>query len=202
MDSKAKVLVFNDGGQCTLHETKNFMKSVRVALFRWSIHLYRQWFRSPRLGIILMRCKSVITEWYKNNWSNNDAVIHCAIDRPRTGFLWHNFTNGNDYRLCTVSHTESDITDYAGLAFNTMFTVTNKYHTKDNLKVIVKSNNSSSYMKQVLHNSGIELSYNLNYPLQKIFYSFVASNSFLQLGLYFSSNLGELKLTLVIILWW
>ena len=27
-----------------------------------------------------MRCKSVITEWYNNNWSNNDAVIHCAIE--------------------------------------------------------------------------------------------------------------------------
>ena len=40
----------------------------------------------------------------------------------------------------------------AGLAF----TVTNKYHTKDNLyKVIAKSNNSSSYIKQLLRNSGI-----------------------------------------------
>ena len=40
----------------------------------------------------------------------------------------------------------------AGLAF----TVTNKYHTKDNLyKVIAKSNNSSSYNKQLLRNFGI-----------------------------------------------
>ena len=50
-----------------------------------------------------MRCTSVITEWYKNNWSNNDAVNHCAIDRMRTVFLGHNFTNGNDYRLC-IAH--------------------------------------------------------------------------------------------------
>ena len=50
-----------------------------------------------------MRCTSVITEWYKNNWSNNDAVIHCAIDYTSTGFLGHHFTNGNDYRLC-IAH--------------------------------------------------------------------------------------------------
>ena len=40
----------------------------------------------------------------------------------------------------------------AGLAF----TVTNKYHTQDNLyKVIAKSHKSSSYIKQLLRNSGI-----------------------------------------------
>ena len=50
-----------------------------------------------------MRCKSAITEWYKSNWSNDDAVIDYAINRPRTGFLGHNFTNGNDYRLC-IAH--------------------------------------------------------------------------------------------------
>ena len=50
-----------------------------------------------------MRCTSVITEWYKNNWSNNDAVIHCAIDRMRIVFLRYNFTNGNAYRLC-IAH--------------------------------------------------------------------------------------------------
>ena len=48
-----------------------------------------------------MRCTSVIiTEWYKNNLSNNDAIIHCAM---RTVFLGYNFTNGNDYRLC-IAH--------------------------------------------------------------------------------------------------
>ena len=50
-----------------------------------------------------MRCTSGITEWYTNNWSNHDAVIHCAIDRMRTVFWGHNFTNGNDYRLC-IAH--------------------------------------------------------------------------------------------------
>ena len=42
-------------------------------------------------------------------------------------------------------------------------------------KVIAKSNNSSSYIKQILCNPGIYLSWNLDYPPQKIFYSFVAS---------------------------
>ena len=55
-----------------------------------------------------MRCTSVITEWYKNNWSNNDSVIHCAIDRTRTGFFRHNFTKGNDYRLCIAHRVYAD----------------------------------------------------------------------------------------------
>ena len=60
------------------------------------------------------------------------------------------------------------------------------------------------YSKQISYQGQpkvIAKSNNLNYPPQKILYSFVASNSFLQLGLYFSSSLGGLKLTLVIIFW-
>ena len=67
-------------------------------------------------------------------------------------------------------------------------------------KVIAKSNNSSSYIKQ-----NITQSWHLVVMESKLSsakdISFICSiNSFLQLGLYFSSTLGELKLTLVIIL--
>ena len=58
-----------------------------------------------------MRCKSIIIKKYKHNLSNNDSVVHCAIDRPRTGFLGHNITNDDDYGLC-FAH----IVGYYGLA--------------------------------------------------------------------------------------
>ena len=33
-----------------------------------------------------MSCKSVIRKYIKNHRSNDGALIHCEIDRPRTGF--------------------------------------------------------------------------------------------------------------------
>ena len=33
-----------------------------------------------------MRCKYVNIELHNNNWSHNDAVIDCAIDRPHRIF--------------------------------------------------------------------------------------------------------------------
>ena len=58
-----------------------------------------------------MRYKSVIIKKIKNNKSNNEAVIHCAINRTRTGFLRHSFTNGDDYRLrvCHYGLVRADI---------------------------------------------------------------------------------------------
>ena len=63
-------------------------------------------------------------------------------------------------------------------------------------KVIAKSNNSSNITKSwhlVVMESKLSSAKDI---------LFICSiYSFLQLGLYFSPNLGELKLTLVIILW-